>query len=368
MLFKTHAKTKLTMTAMLVALASGPALADYTVTNENGDSLTLNGRFEVRYQDNGGDSDGVFNSGSSRIGLMGIKNFDNGWKGIGHAEWGINAGSNGNDIYDRLLYAGVEHDTYGKILVGTKQWSTFYDVAWFADLGRTYGSRASGYYNLADWGISSGLGRAENSITYRNNIGDRFKYGFTYQGTRSEVGLDGGVDGESAAMTLKNGMGGSFTYKVSDSITLGAAYHQNDLHDISTNTSGAQDGDTSRIALVGVNYSKDAVYLGLTHSQGDKSEVTTGGEFIKHHGTELYTHYHFDNGVRLTFNYNHLADKNSDYHRTTYTPGVEYHFEYNKFLVWAEYNINDSQDFYNAATGQYEGRDNAFSAGIRYYY
>ena len=57
-------------------------------------------------------------------------------------------------------------------------------------MGRTYGTRGSNVYNLADWGISSGTGRAANSLTYRNNIGD-LSYGFTYQTTRTDVALAG---------------------------------------------------------------------------------------------------------------------------------------------------------------------------------
>ena len=360
-------KLNLRYVAVLAALAAGNAAA-YTAENDNGDSLTFHGRFEARYQDNGGDSEPVVNSGSSRFGVLAKKNLANDWTGIAHAEWGFNSGASGTDIYDRLLYSGLEHDTYGKILVGTKQWGVIYDVAWFADLGRTYGSRGAGYYNLSDWGISSGHGRAANSITYRNSITDNLKFGLQYQTTRTDVGLDAG----SGTMTLKNGIGASLSYKLNDIISLGVAYNQNDIHDIDHGLNatpidrGAKDGDTSRFGLVGMNIAKDGFYLGLTHSHGDKAEVTTGGEFIRHHGTEMYTHYHFDNNLRLTFNINHLADKDSDYHRTTYSPGAEYHFDYNNFFVWAEYNINESQDNYNADTGLYEGRDNAFSMGIRY--
>ncbi len=131
-----------------------------------------------------------WNSGSSRFGLKGQMGLDNGWTGFGHAEWGYNSGANGGDnIYDRLLYAGVDHEKYGKIAAGTKQWSTFYDVAWYTDLGRVFGTRGSGVYNLADWGIASGAGRAENSITYRNSINEKVSYGFTYQTTREDVAL-----------------------------------------------------------------------------------------------------------------------------------------------------------------------------------
>ncbi len=105
---------------ILTALTSGSAFAAHTFTNDAGDSLTLDGRFDVRYQDKGGDHNGEWNSGSSRFGLKGQMGLDNDWTGFGHAEWGYNSGANGDNIYDRLLYAGVEHEKYGKIAAGTK--------------------------------------------------------------------------------------------------------------------------------------------------------------------------------------------------------------------------------------------------------
>ncbi|MCW8336575.1 porin, partial [Vibrio paucivorans] len=254
-------KKSIVSAVVLAALTTSSAFAAHTFVNDAGDSLTLDGRFDVRYHDKGGDHQGEWNSGSSRFGLKGQMGLDDGWTGFGHAEWGYNSGANGDNIYDRLLYAGVEHEKYGKIAAGTKQWSTFYDVAWFTDMGRLFGSRGSGYYNLSDWGIASGTGRAENSITYRNSINEKWKYGFTYQTTREDVGL---ADGKTA--TLKNGMGVSTLYTVADGLTVGLAYHQNEFDDIDAGVKNIQDGDTQRIGLLGVNYVNNGLFVGLTYS------------------------------------------------------------------------------------------------------
>ncbi|MBJ7883279.1 hypothetical protein JEM65_21940, partial [Gelidibacter salicanalis] len=80
-------------------------------------------------------------------------------------------------------------------------------------------------------------GRAENSITYRNNISDNWKYGFTYQTTREDVGL---ADGLTA--TLKNGMGASTLYTVMDGLTIGLAYHQNEFDDVNAGVKNIKDG------------------------------------------------------------------------------------------------------------------------------
>ncbi len=359
---------------ILSALSASHAFAAHTFVNDAGDSLTLDGRFEARFQDKGGEHQSEWNSGSSRFGLKGVKQLDNGWQGFGHAEWGYNSGANGSNIYDRLLYAGVEHDKYGKIAAGTKQWSTFYDVAWFTDMGRTYGTRGSGVYNLSDWGISSGTGRAANSITYRNNIGEQFKYGFTYQTTRTDVALSGSGD-EKATATLKNGIGASALYKIQDNLTLGFAYHQNELADLkNVDSNNIQNGDIARLALLGLNYTTDQLFVGMTYSQGYNWEITDAQRFYDSRGAELYTYYHFENGFRPTFNVNYLADTDGradGYERMTFIPGAEYHFEKNKFLLWAEYQFDQGNDKeVKAAAGKatYENRDNQFSAGVRYYF
>ncbi|MBW3695355.1 porin [Vibrio sp. T187] len=365
-------KKSIISAVVLAALTSGSAFAAHTFTNDAGDSLTLDGRFDVRYHDKGGDHNGEWNSGSSRFGLKGQMGLENGWTGFGHAEWGYNSGANGDNIYDRLLYAGVEHDTYGKIAAGTKQWSTFYDVAWFTDMGRLFGTRGSGVYNLSDWGIASGAGRAENSITYRNSINDDLSYGFTYQTTREEVSLSGS-EGNRGTATLKNGMGASLSYKGFENITLGAAYHQNELDDLDSSVQGAENGDHMRIMLLGANYSDSNLYMGATFHVGEnwESAETSGSTntLMDTLGGEFFTYYHFENGLRPTFNYNYLEDRGNEangFERHLIIPGVEYHFKKDKFLVWTEYQFDIGND--QLATNSFENRDDQFAAGIRYYF
>ncbi|WP_313071214.1 porin [Atlantibacter hermannii] len=352
---------------LLVSLTSGSVMAAHSIVNDAGDSLTLDGRFEVRYQDRGGDNYGEWNSGSSRFGLKGKMQLDDGWTGFGHAEWAYNSGSNGDNIYDRLVYAGLEHSSYGKIAAGPKQWSTFYDVAWYTDMGRIFGTRGSGVYNLADWGIASGAGRAENSITYRNAINKEISYGFTYQTARDEVAL-----ANNATATLKKGIGASITYKPYDGLTLGAAYHQNELADLTPHVNGVKDGDSMRVMLVGMNYSNGGFYSGMTFHVGENWEAVSEGDndiMFDTLGGEFYVYYHFDYGFRPTFNYNYMKDRSdetSGYKRILIIPGLEYHFRKDKFLIWAEYQIDQGSDRYNGS--KFENRDNQLAAGLRYYF
>ncbi|MDN3715420.1 porin [Vibrio breoganii] len=357
---------------VLAAVTSTSTFAAHTWTNEAGDSLTIDGRFDLRYQDRGNGDEGEWNSGSSRFGLKGVMQLDDGWKGFGHAEWGYNSGANGDNIYDRLLYAGVEHDKYGKVAAGTKQWSTFYDVAWYTDLGRVFGTRGSGVYNLSDWGIASGTGRAENSITYRNNVGEKFQYGFTYQTTREDVALSGS-EGNRGTATLKNGIGASVTYKPVDGLRIGAAYHQNELDNVTSGVIGAQDGDHMRIYLLGANYTTGAFYVGATFHVGENWESvetsTSSNVLMDTLGGEVYVYYQFENGLRPTLNYNYMEDRGDEtngYERNLLIPGLEYHFVENKFLVWTEYQFDLGNDQLKGT--EFVNRDDQWAAGIRYYF
>ncbi|MGL4475193.1 MAG: porin [Shewanella sp.] len=355
-------KLKSLLILIAAGLCSNAALADFTFANKQGDSLSIDGRFEVRYQNKGNDHQGEWNSGSSRLGFKGVKQLENGWAGFGHAEWGYNSGANGSNIYDRVLYAGVQHEKYGKVSVGTKQWSAFYDVAWFTDLGRTFGSRAFGTYNLNDWGIDSGAGRASNSVVYRNNY-QGIKYGFTYQTTREGVKL-----GNNQTADFDNGLGVSVQYSPAEGYTLGLAYHQNDMSNFSvgTNLSGDQ---TSRIAMLAANYTGESFYLGTSINQGSNWEVNSQGQFYDSIGYELYTYYHFESGFRATLNLNYLADtddRSQGYERKTIIPGLEYHFDKNKLVAWAEYQFDLGSDQWDA--NQYQNSDDQFALGMRYYF
>ena len=80
-------------------------------------------------------------------------------------------------------------------------------------------------------------------------------------------------------------------------------------------------------------------------------------------------HYHFENGLRPTFNVNYLMDTDDNangYDRQLIIPGLEYHFKKNKFLVWTEYQFDNGND--KSVGNRYENSDDQFAAGIRYYF
>ncbi|MBJ3592279.1 hypothetical protein JGC56_14220 [Salmonella enterica subsp. enterica serovar Saintpaul] len=60
-------------------------------------------------------------------------------------------------------------------------------------------------------------------------------------------------------------------------LTFGAAYHQNEIEDLSTHAAGVENGESMRIILLGANYSKDDFYLGVTFHVGENWEAASMG-------------------------------------------------------------------------------------------
>ena len=135
---------------------------------------------------------------------------------------------------------------------------------------------------------------------------------------------------------------------------------------------GVENGDNMRIMLLGANYSNGGFYAGATFHVGENWEaVSQGGTDVMFDtlGGEIYTYYHFDNGLRPTLNYNYMEDRGDEtqgYERNLLIPGLEYHFQKNKFLVWTEYQFDLGKDQYDGS--KFENRDDQFAAGIRYYF
>ncbi|MFA0703972.1 porin, partial [Vibrio sp. 10N.222.48.A8] len=71
--------------------------------------------------------------------------------------------------------------------------------------------------------------------------------------------------------------GASITYKPVDGVTLGAAYHQNEIADLDSGVVGVENGDNMRIMLLGANYSNGGFYAGATFHVGENWEAVSQG-------------------------------------------------------------------------------------------
>lgn len=326
-------------------------------------SLTFSGRVEARYNTYQDDSN-LWDSGSTRWSLAVNQAINDDLDFLAEGEWGLNVTEDNYDddphVTQRLLYAGLDHDRFGK-LTGGKLWGVIYDVGWWTDMGRKFGSRAFGVYNYSDWGQVSGAGRADQAVAWRKGFGD-WKLGLQYQGRRSDEDLGYGVEAD-----LTDGIGGSLRRPVGENLEAGVAYYQNTYDEV-TSGAGVEDGDEARLWLAGLKYRTESVHAAVNVGYSQDWEIADNGQFFDALGVQAYTFYHFDNGLRPNFNFNWLGDageKSEGYRRLTYIYGLEYHFERDRFLVWSEYQDNHG----NGWNGQgYEDAEDEWTLGVRYYF
>lgn len=346
-----------------ISVASIPSALAFDLYKDSDTELSFSGRLQARYSTYQ-DGSSMWDTGSTRWGLYAKQEINDDLDIIAGSEWTVTANEENYDddphVHQRLLYAGLDHARYGKLVFG-QQLSVVWDVAWWSDMGMNYGSRAFGIYNYADFGESSGTGRGEKALTWRKDFGD-WTLGLQYQGERTDTKLAPGVEAN-----LGDGAGASLRYSLSDNVEIGAAYYQN-RYDDATPGHGISSGDHAQLWLAGLLYLDNNWHVGMTLAQSNNWEMAESGEIFDAQGVQAYVYRHFDIGIRPTFNYNWLEDtdgRSGGEKRHTYIYGLEYHFERDKFLVWAEYQNNHGTSWTGSG---YEDSDDEWTAGIRYYF
>ncbi|MFD2191273.1 porin [Pistricoccus aurantiacus] len=325
--------------------------------------LAFKGRLEARYNTDQDDNH-LWDTGSTRWALAFTQGINDELDLLAEGEWGLYATEDDYDddphIHQRLLYAGFDHARYGKLTFG-QQLSVVYDIAWWTDMGRKYGSRAFGVYNYRDWGEASGTGRAEQALAWRQGFGD-WKLGLQYQGRRSDEDLGYGIDAD-----LDKGAGASLRYSFTEQLEAGVAYYRN-TYDKVTSGTGVVEGDDAQLWLAGLKYQDEQWFAAANLGYSENWEVADNGRFYDALGAQVYVYRHFDNGLRPTFNYNWLndtGDRSDGYRRLTYIYGLEYHFLRDKLLIWSEYQDNHGNAWDSSG---YVPSNDEWTLGIRYYF
>ncbi|WP_158294532.1 porin [Halomonas urmiana] len=341
-------------------LSSAQAFDLYTDADT---SLSFDGRVQFRYNTYQDDSHRW--DGDSRWALVATQAINDELDFLAKGEWSVYATEDDYDddqhVTQRLLYAGLDHDRYGELTVG-KLWGVVYDVGWWTDMGRKFGSRAFGVYNFDDWGQVSGAGRADNAVAWRQSFGD-WKLGLQYQGRRGDKELAFGVEAD-----LTEGIGASLRRPVGENLEAGVAYIQNTYEDV-TPGSGVSDGDKGRLWLAGIKYATDHIHAAMHVGYSQDWEIAPNGQFYDALGIQAYSYYHFANGLRPNVNFNWLDDTGEDsegYRRLTYSFGLEYHFIRDRFLVWSDYQINHGSNGWDSQERHYGDADSEWALGIRY--
>lgn len=215
-------------------------------------------------------------NGGSRINLTYQHHLADGWTSIARTEWGFDPFfvEGEDNHFKRLLFGGFQHDEYGSITIG-KQYSAWTDmVAAWTDQLWWYGASASGSYSgrKSDGG-REGLGRADNSIYYKNSWDD-WTLGLMYQ-TRDDSTHSGGRpqfndNGAFTGFSAPSGYKRKYTaqaaveWAVSDTLAFSAALSHSDFED----HNDGNNGDTNVNAwLGGVRWTPGDWYLAVTGGQ-----------------------------------------------------------------------------------------------------
>jgi len=226
---------KKTILAAAILLAGAANAAE--VYNDDTTTISLGGSFRghVAIQDS---NDVNFEDAGSRFDIKAAKTLDNGLKAFGQMEIKYTDVSGLDTLYINNAFLGLEHDVYGKLVLGKK-------LGLGDDLVMNDFSYENGAYYHQDNAAGSGTE-------------DQLEYSKTFGGAKVVVGL---INQDTYAI------GG--TYDVAG-LSLGVAYTiANDQEGTATPLV-----DNSSV-IVGAQYSLDALTLGVQYQALDVDNVDT---------------------------------------------------------------------------------------------
>ncbi len=243
-------KKTILATAILLAGAANAA----EVYNNEGTSISLGGSFRGHVVV--ADSDNVnFEDAGSRFDIKTSKELDNGLKAFGQTE--IKYKGDGDTLFINNAFLGLEHDVYGKLVLGKK-------LGLGDDLVMNDFSFEAGAYYHQDNAAGSGT---EDQLEYSKTFGDaKVVVGLIDQdtyalgGTYDVAGLSLGV-----AYTAKNNYTKPATTKDTVNGTTGV---------VTRATTTYAEADNSSL-IVGAQYAIDALTLGVQYQTIEVSNVDT---------------------------------------------------------------------------------------------
>ncbi|NRD73513.1 porin [Shewanella sp. VB17] len=393
---------KTLLASALAAVIFVPTVSAIEIYKDDKNTVAIGGWMDARIINTQGETN-VMN-GSSRINFAFNRDMGNDWQTFTKFEWAVNPFGTSEIVYgsdskisyendefftNRLGYVGLSHDKYGSLAIG-KQWSLWYlDVVGATNLVNTWDGNASGTYtyNKGD-GSVNGTGRGDNTVQYRNSIGD-FGFGLQVQLKHDEatLGADGGLDGTNNGpfeglrinadsierIEFNQTIGGSVTYAATDKLTLAAGFNLGEFE--ATQRSGEEISETDSIyglSMTWGGFEQPGFYASVNINQNEFHDTDNIGRIMPDAvGLESLFTYKFDNGLKPIFGYNYL-EAGDDY-EARYNDGK---FKRQFILVGLHYVWDDQTMLY------LEGRkdmsdfnelndtpdeDDGVAIGIRYY-
>lgn len=374
--------TKLSAAMLLLGLSSGVSAVE--LYKDDKSSFGVGGRFDVRYLTGGGSDE--LGDGASRIHFVMDRELKDGWKAIGHGEWGVKLSTNtksllldrdtisgnGDDgsFFLRQGFVGFEHEKYGKLTAG-KQWGTLYNlVLGNTDVFIVNGGSASGAYNLGSDGGFSGTARAEKAIQYTNTFGN-LTVSAQFQANETDVEIDFDADNplNDATLTLENFYAIAASYKTPWGIVIGAGINDGEYLLDTEGVSGSSgnvfnyDDKVTAFSVTYGSFAEQGFHIAVSLSDMEGHEIdNTGNVMDESMGTELITSYRFGDIVPY-IGYNLLEDDSSGskYELSYVAGGVSYFFDPQTF-IYVEAKLDDS----TAVDGSDPDIDDIVAFGMQY--
>lgn len=182
-----------------------------------------------------------------------------------------------NQVFNsRLGYLGMDFGKWGRLTLG-KQWSVYYDITSYTDLFNVFGGQGSATYNAGTDGGSSGTGRADQSVIYRNRMG---KFTFGLQAQAKNAFNNEWIDG----------FGVSAQYEILKGLRIGGAFNRSYISDLlieQSNVLGLSGNPTYYSA--GISYRSRHVDLGFVFAKQSNGDLTEGLIIVPDGGEEFPT-------------------------------------------------------------------------------
>ncbi|QIZ76276.1 porin [Ferrimonas lipolytica] len=357
-----------TLFIAVLAAMSLPSQA-MELVDDGVNKVTLGGHLSVQLSNydwyQGIDDSTELNANSPRVNLALTRDMGEGFTVEGKIESGFNMDEGGNSWTTRLGYLAVKHDSYGRLSAG-KEWSTYYDVAWWTDVTIAFTSDQLGIYSNDTAGDDTGMGRADQVIQYRNNI------------ALGEKGrLSAGVQWQGENGALDSRVGGSLIYQY-DQARVGIAYVGGDVIEDyelygATIIDLSKHQDTLESWQLSAAYGKwsKGLYVAAAYQQGTNTEAgirfagdSIGFEAIGSYGFKSnttafvsYRQLESDGDVDVSSNYggDYADDGDGEWNESFVTVGVHQLLSANT-MIYTEYNVS---------TGDDRNGDNQYALGFR---
>ncbi len=256
----------------------------------------------------------------------------------------------------RLGYLGVDMGPLGVLTIG-KQWSVYYDITGYTDKFNVFGGQGSSTYVAGTDGGTTGTGRVDQSLMYRNAFGP-FRVGAQIQ-VRT-----------TANNRLLDGFALSGQYSPMQDVSLGVAFAQSYFNeDLMDGTIGFENNPT--YLSLGGSYGRGNWDIGVVYARQTHGDATESFIDLQEGATVVFNGWGLEAFVKYNLDKLSLLGGYNGYFPETEGLPIYQEFERQFFLLGLEYRPLKAAYFYSEyriANGENPlgiGYFNVFTVGLR---